>query len=334
MKTKAILSTVLRVFLYAGTPQKPAACAKGFAAKSPEYQAPAAQYRWRVVPWRIFSSWSASPDDLAQQPLGFLLQRQDIGADLLQCAQRLRLVEVAREADFVASPDAGRVVPGVGCVRQHLAAQEGFDAALFEQRNLLGISQVAVGLVFDHALLAADGGGEQAAQRVGVGLGLAGLVDLLDDGRGGLIDLPLGLEGLDLLRAVGLFRVDAIQAQRALDGDFPVAEGGVGEDLRLLGLLERKEGVADAGDVLVGQFAILLAQVFAQRLESLRGVDELHLAFSMRRLAIAEHPDISGDAGVVEHIERQGNDGLQPVALDDPAADVALALAGVAGEER
>ena len=54
----------------------------------------------------------------------------------------------------------------------------------------------------------------------------------------------------------------------------------------------------------------------------------------MRRLAVAEHPDVGGDAGVVEHVERQGDDGLQPVVLDDPAADVALALPGVAGEER
>ncbi len=68
------------------------------------------------------------------------------------------------------------------------------------------------------------------------------------------------------------------QAQRPLDRHLPVAEGGVGEDLRLLGLLEVEEGVADALDVLVGELAVLLAQVLAQRLEPLRGVDELHLA--------------------------------------------------------
>ena len=54
----------------------------------------------------------------------------------------------------------------------------------------------------------------------------------------------------------------------------------------------------------------------------------------MLRLAVAQHPDIGRDAGVVEHVERQRDDGLQPVVLDDPAADVALTLAGVAGEER
>ena len=50
-------------------------------------------------------------------------------------------------------------------------------------------------------------------------------------------------------------------------------------------------------------------------------------------LAIAEHPDVGGDAGIVEHIEGQSDDGLQPVVFDSPAADVALALPGVTGEQ-
>ena len=54
----------------------------------------------------------------------------------------------------------------------------------------------------------------------------------------------------------------------------------------------------------------------------------------MVRFAISQYPDVGGDAGVVEEIQGQCNDGFQPVVLDDPATDVALALAGVAGEER
>ena len=38
-------------------------------------------------------------------------------------------------------------------------------------------------------------------------------------------------------------------------------------------------------------------------------------------------------AVLVEQVEGQRDDGLQPVVLDDPAADVAFALAGVAGEQ-
>jgi hypothetical protein len=125
-----------------------------------------------------------------------------------------------------------------------------------------------------------------------------------------------------------------VQAQRALDGDFPVAEGGVGEDLRLGRFLEIEEGAADALDVVGRELAVLLAEVLAQRLEPLAGVDELHLALAVRGLAVGQHPDVGGDAGVVEEVERQGDDGFEPVVLDQPAADVALALAGVAGEQR
>ena len=66
----------------------------------------------------------------------------------------------------------------------------------------------------------------------------------------------------------------------------------------------------------------------------MRGVDELHLAAAVCRLVVAQHPNVGGDSRVVEHVERQGDDGFEPVVLYDPPADVALALAGVAGEER
>ena len=59
----------------------------------------------------------------------------------------------------------------------------------------------------------------------------------------------------------------------------------------------------------------------------------MHLALPMRGLAIGQHPDIGGDAGVVKHVERQGDNGLQIIVFDDPAADIALALPGVAGEQ-
>src|ERR1019366_1925161 len=60
-------------------------------------------------------------------------------------------------------------------------------------------------------------------------------------------------EGFD-----GLHGKLAVQAERALDGDFPVAEGGVGENLRLRRFLEREVGVANALDVVGGEFAVFL----------------------------------------------------------------------------
>src|SRR5437016_5662476 len=77
-------------------------------------------------------SFRASLEQFIKQALGFLFHGQDVGADFVQRAQRLRLVEVAGEADFVT--DLGGVFPdpGVGRVGQHFAADEGFDAAGFE----------------------------------------------------------------------------------------------------------------------------------------------------------------------------------------------------------
>ena len=62
-------------------------------------------------------------------------------------------------------------------------------------------------------------------------------------------------------------------------------------------------------------------------------VDQLNVALPMFRLPVCQEPHISGDAGVVEHVERQCDDGLQPVVLDDPAPDVTLTLSGVPGEK-
>ena len=59
----------------------------------------------------------------------------------------------------------------------------------------------------------------------------------------------------------------------------------------------------------------------------------LDLPLPVFRLPVGEHPDVGGNACVVEHVEGESNDGLEPVVLDDPAPDVALPLAGVPGEQ-
>ena len=78
----------------------------------------------------------------------------------------------------------------------------------------------------------------------------------------------------------------------------------------------------------------LVAEALAHLHEEPAPVDELYLPLPLRLLAVREHPDIGGDAGVVEKLIGQRHDRFQPVALDDPAADVALAAAGVAREQR
>ena len=168
------------------------------------------------------------------------------------------------------------------------------------------------------------------AHWVGVG---ASPMDLSNYGRRGLATLAALLQPFDFGSLVGAVGVGSLDAQRALHRYLPVAERSVVEDLALLGLLKSEEGVADVGYIRFAQFAVLLAQVLAQRPVPAGGVDQLHLAVAVLRLSVGEHPHVGGDAGVVEHVERQGDDRLQPVVLDDPAADVALALTGVAGEQ-
>ena len=165
---------------------------------------------------------------------------------------------------------------------------------------------------------------KQAAQRIGGDL--AGLVNAADDRRAVLGDAAFLLQGLDLFRRIGARRVDSRGAQGPLDGHLPIAELGVVEDARLLRLLEGEERLDDALDIGVREFAVLLAKVLAQRLEPRRRVDQLHAAAAVARLAVGQHPDIGGDAGVVEHVQRQRDDGFQPVVLDNPAPDIALAL--------
>jgi len=67
----------------------------------------------------------------------------------------------------------------VGDLRQHFTPQERFNAALFLKRDLLGVTQVGIGLVLHHGGSSIDGGFKKTAQRIGLG---AQLVDLLDDG--------------------------------------------------------------------------------------------------------------------------------------------------------
>ena len=128
-------------------------------------------------------------------------------------------------------------------------------------------------------------------------------------------------------------------AQRAFDGDGAVAEILVAEDAGdrhavagFLAKLAKQPG--DVVDVGGAQFLAFAAQAFAHFLPEAGGVDELHLALAGGRLAVADDPDVGADAGVVEHVRRQGDDGLHEVVFEDVAADFAFAAAGTAGEER
>ena len=171
--------------------------------------------------------------------------------------------------------------------------EECVDAARLKQGHLLGVAQLGIGLVLDAlpGLLLDDRFGrrvfrcERPVEVFELGgpqrdseLLQCGLKPLLDSTEvkvwsvdagdacqqfGGLVQLVVRrtFEGRDLLR-----RDVRGQAERPLDRDLPVAECLVGKDLRLLGLLEGQERVRDLADVVVGELAVLLAQVLAQGL--------------------------------------------------------------------
>ena len=82
--------------------------------------------------------------------------------------------------------------------------------------------------------------------------------------------------------------------------------------------------LGDLGDVVVGEFLALLAEALAHLLPQLAGVDELDLAAAFGALAVGDDPEVGGDAGVVEELVGQRDDGFEPVVLDDPAADLRL----------
>ena len=116
-----------------------------------------------------------------------------------------------------------------------------------------------------------------------------------------------------------------MQAQRPLHAHLPIAEGLIGKHLGVFALLHRVIGRHHPLDVGRAQFAVFFALVLAQRLKPAAGIDQLHLALPLGRLAVAQQPHIGGNPRVVEEIQGQGHDRLHPVVLEQPAADVALA---------
>ena len=108
----------------------------------------------------------------------------------------------------------------------------------------------------------------------------------------------------------------------------------VREDLHPLVLLERAVEAGDLGDLVGADLVALVAQALPHLREQLAGIDELDLAPALGLLAVGDDPEVGADPGVVEELVGQGDDPLEPVVLDDPAPDLALARARAAGEER
>ena len=106
------------------------------------------------------------------------------------------------------------------------------------------------------------------------------------------------------------------------------------DDLAGRAVLEVGQQPQDVTLAFEGDLAALGTQALAQRRPERRGVDELNLAAAHGPFAVRNHPDVGRDSRVVEELLGQRDQGFEQVVLEDPAANLALAAAGVAGEER
>jgi len=67
--------------------------------------------------------------------------------------------------------------------------------------------------------------------------------------------------------------------------------------------------------VLQAQFLALVAQALPHPLPEAGGVDQLELALAVRELMVRHYPQVRRDAGVVEHLRRERDDGLYEITL-------------------
>ena len=145
-----------------------------------------------------------------------------------------------------------------------------------------------------------------------------------------------------------LLRRLEIEAQGPFDGHLEEAELAVLEDaaddallrslpsigtVLRLAVSEVAVDLGQPGDVGFAQLVALVVEALLHLLEEARAVDQLHLASPLLRLAVGDEPDVGEDAGVVEKLVRQGDDGVEPVVLDDPAPDIGRAGPGIAAEQ-
>src|SRR2546426_11560212 len=85
------------------------------------------------------------------------------------------------EGNFAANLRSWFVYPGVRRVGQHFAAEEGLNATFLQQRHLLSVTQVSVGLVLDYRFPSIHGYFVEPVERIS--FGLTRLMNLSDDRR-------------------------------------------------------------------------------------------------------------------------------------------------------
>ena len=87
----------------------------------------------------------------------------------------------------------------------------------------------------------------------------------------------------------------------------------------------------DAGFV---QIHALGTDVFAAFHKAFAGVDQLYTPAALHRLALGQHPDIGGNAGVVKQVGGQLYNGFHKVLMDKIAANLGRTAARITGKQR
>ena len=108
----------------------------------------------------------------------------------------------------------------------------------------------------------------------------------------------------------------------AFNGDGPVSKFLNGENLAVVGLLVGAVDLKDLATVVFREFASLVAELLAHLDVEVGGVDELDFTLSLFGLVVVQHPDIGSNPGVVEHVIRQRDDGINEVCLEYPSPDI------------
>ncbi|MND64960.1 hypothetical protein D3C80_563160 [compost metagenome] len=249
------------------------------------------------------------------------------------------------------------VYPGIRHMGQHLTLQIFIN--VFPQRHIFVIPQIRISLLlalgFTHfggivlltqmAHQQLEGRGRQLDLTQQLGqlrfelvareqLGLSELAQGCENGRlQGAIELGPSLIGGEAGKALGILRVEC-QFQRPLYGQAAIAKVRGGEDFGDRALFVAAVEADDLAQRFITQLLALGAQRFTHRAVQVTGIDQQHLALTLGRFVVRQHPDIGGNAGVVEHIGGQGHQCIQQVVLEDITADLTLATASPTGKER
>ena len=129
------------------------------------------------------------------------------------------------------------------------------------------------------------------------------------------------------------------QPQRPLHRHTGVAEINVVKSLRLLAVDISAVKLHNLRDLISCEIPSLVPKTTlvlfaAAGCPHIACVKQLDPAFAPLFLTVCDDPDVGANAGVVEHLLGQRDNGLQPIFLDDPLADVALTRTSAASKER